>query len=46
MCLCCNKNYQTKFDESLKKQFFNRYSFSNHDIHKSILLIQKGVYPY
>ena len=22
-CLCCNKNYQHKFDKKLKKQFFN-----------------------
>ena len=22
-CLCCNKNYQQKFDEKLKEQFFN-----------------------
>ena len=23
--LCCNKNYQHKFDENLKEQFFNTY---------------------
>ena len=46
-CLCCTKNYQKKFDEQLKKQqFFNAYTFSNHDIYKLILLLQKGVYPY
>ena len=22
-CLCCNKNYQRKFDEKFKEQFFN-----------------------
>ena len=22
-CLCCNKNYQHKFDEKLKERFFN-----------------------
>ena len=22
-CLCCNKNYQQKFDEKLKEQFFD-----------------------
>ena len=22
-CLCCNKNYQQKFDEKLKERFFN-----------------------
>ena len=44
-CLCCNKNYQ-KFDENLKKQFFNAYRFSSHDIIKFILLLRKGVYRY
>ena len=45
-CLCCNKNYQQKFDEKLKEQFFNTYKFSNHDNNKFILLLWKGVYPY
>ena len=45
-CLCCNKNYQHKFDEKLKKRFFNTNQFSNHDNNKFILLLQKGVYPY
>ena len=27
--LCCNKNYQQKFDEKLKKRFSNTYKFSN-----------------
>ena len=27
-CLCCHKNYQQKFDEELKKRFFNTYKFS------------------
>ena len=44
-CLCCNKNYQ-KFDENLKKQFFNAYRFSSHGIIKFILLLRKGVYRY
>ena len=30
-CLCCNKNYQCKFDENLKERFFNTYKFSNHN---------------
>ena len=38
-CLCCNKNYQHKFDEKLKEQFFNTYKFSNHDNNKFILLL-------
>ena len=34
--LCCNKNYQHKFDKILKEQFFNTYKFSNHDNNKFI----------
>ena len=41
-----NKNYQKKFDENLKEHIFNTYKFSNNDINKFILLLQKGVYPY
>ena len=44
--LCCNKNYQQKFDEKLMENFLNKYKFSNHDNIKFILLLQKGVYPY
>ena len=44
--LCCNKNYQQKFDEKLKERFFNTYKFSNHDKNKFILLFGKGFYPY
>ena len=25
ICLCCNKNYQHKFNEKLKERFFNTY---------------------
>ena len=28
-CLCCNKNYQHKFDEKLKERFINTHKFSN-----------------
>ena len=42
--LCCNKNYQHKFDERLKELFFNTYQFSNHNNNKFILLLY--VYPY
>ena len=45
-CLCCNKNYQKKFNGNLKKRFFNTYRLSKHDINKFILLLQKVVYPY
>ena len=40
--LCCNKNYQQKFDEKLKKRFLNIYKFSYHDNNKFILLLEKG----
>ena len=43
--MCCNKNYQHKFDERLKERFFNTHKFSNHDNNKFILLLQKVVYP-
>ena len=33
------------FDETLKEQSFNTYTFSNQD-NKFILLLQKGIYPY
>ena len=35
-----------KFDEKLKKRFFDTYKFCNHDNNKFILLLQKGIYPY
>ena len=35
-----------KFDEKLKKLFFNAYKFSNHDNIELILLLWKDVYPY
>ena len=45
-CLSCNKSYQPKFDEKLKEQFFNTYTFSNHDNISFVSLLQKGIYPY
>ena len=42
--MCCNKHCQHKFDETLKRRFFNTYKFSNHDNNKFILLLRKGVY--
>ena len=45
-CLCCKKNYQKKFGEELSKPFSNVYKFSNYNINKFILLLQKNVYPY
>ena len=45
-CLCCNKNYQQKFDEKLKEQFFNSYKFSDHGDNKFTELLRKGVCLY
>ena len=45
-CFHCNKNYQYKFDETLKEQFFNTYKFSNNDNNKFISLLRKVLYPY
>ena len=39
-CLCCNKNYQQKFDEKLKERFFHTYKLSNHDNNKFTLLLR------
>ena len=44
--MCCDKNYQHKFDEKLKERLFNAYKFSNHSNYKFNLLLRKGVYPY
>ena len=45
-CLPCNNNYSHKIDEELKKQFTNKFKFSNNDINIFISLWSKGVYPY
>ena len=45
-CLCCNKNYQQKFDEKWKEQCYNTQKCSNYDSNNFILLLQKGVYTY
>ena len=44
--MCCNKNYQHKFDENIKERFFNTYKFSNSDNNKFILFLRKYVCPY
>ena len=44
--LCCNENYQHKFDENFKKRFFNTCKFSKDDSNNFILLLCKGAYPY
>ena len=45
-CLCCNKDYQHRFDEKLKERLFHTYKFFNHDNNKFTLFLRKGVYPY
>ena len=45
-CLCCNKNYQKRFNENLKRRFSNTYKFYNDDNDKFILFLWKVVYPY
>ena len=44
--MCCNKNFQHKYDEKLKELFFNTYKFSSRDNNRFILLLRKGVYRY
>ena len=44
--LSCNKDYSNKLGEELKKKFKNKFTCSNNDINKFILLLRKGVYPY
>ena len=38
-CSCCNRSYQKKFDEDLRKQSANIYRFWKHDVNKFILLL-------
>ena len=42
-CLFCNRRYQQNLDENVKERFANTYKFSDHDVNKFILLLQKGV---
>ena len=37
--LSYNKNCQQKFDKKLKEQFFNTYTFSNHENNRLILFL-------
>ena len=30
-CLCCNNNYQLKFEEKLKERFLNTHKYSNNE---------------
>ena len=42
--LKCSKNHKKHFNKELINKFANTYEFSNRDINKFILLLQKGVY--
>ena len=44
--MCCNKNYQQKFDEKSKERLSYVYKVSNHDNNNFILLLWKGIYSY
>ena len=44
-CSDCNAWFK-KDSEELTKRFRNTYEFCNKDIHKFILLLRKGTYPY
>ena len=37
-CLKCNKNLKKKFNEDLKKKFFNTRSFGNFDVNTFVLV--------
>ena len=41
-CFKCKKG----FNKELIKRFSNAYKFCNKNLHKFILLLRKGVYPY
>ena len=45
-CLSCNKYYQEKLNEELKKKSEDTFRFFNNDINKFMLLLRKVVYPY
>ena len=38
-CLSCNRDYQKKFDENLRKKFADTIKFSNRAVNKFILLM-------
>ena len=45
-CFPCKKNYEKNFNKELIQRFANTYEFCNGDLHKFILLLRKGTYPY
>ena len=45
-CLSRNKNYNKDYKKHLINRFPSTYEFYNGYIHKYILFLRKGVYPY
>ena len=42
----CKQYYEKGFNKELIERFASTYEFCNKDLHKFILLLRKGVYPY
>ena len=45
-CFNCKQYYEKHFNKELIKRFASTYEFCNGNLHKFILLLRKGVYPY
>ena len=45
-CFNCKQYYEKDFNKELIKKFASTYEFCNKNLHKFILLLRKGVYPY
>ena len=45
-CIDCEKEYEKEFNKELLERFANTYKFCDNDLHKFIMLLRKGVYPY
>ena len=45
-CFDCKKNYKKEINKELVERFSSTYEFCDKDLHKVIMLLRKGVYPY
>ena len=45
-CFNCKRYYEKGFNKELIKRLASTYEFCNKSLHKFILLLRKGVYPY
>ena len=45
-CIDCKKEYKKDFYKKLINRFSNVYEFCGNNIHKFLILLRKGVYPY